>query len=141
MLDFATTAFVSILFLVDPPGTVPAFIALTSRYSPAKRRKTALVASVATTAILMGFAAVGNVIFQVLRLTLPAFQIAGGVILFITALRMIHADQDDEKEDDLKDAEAELPASEIAITPLAIPYLAGPAAMSDATPAATAAAA
>jgi multiple antibiotic resistance protein len=91
MLDFATTAFVSILFLVDPPGTVPAFIALTSRYSPEKRRKTALVASVAATLILMGFAAVGNVIFQVLRLTLPAFQIAGGLVLFLVALDMIRA--------------------------------------------------
>ena len=41
MLDFATTAFVSILFLVDPPGTVPAFMALTTGYTPERRRKTA----------------------------------------------------------------------------------------------------
>src|SRR4051794_26413738 len=83
MLDFGTTAFVSILFLVDPPGTVPAFVALTARYAPAKRRRTAFVASLTATLTLMGFAAVGNLIFQVLGLTLPAFQIAGGLILFL----------------------------------------------------------
>src|ERR1700761_1154521 len=91
MLDFATTAFISVLFLVDPPGTVPMFIALTNRYPPEKRRKTALVASTAATVILMGFAAVGNYIFRVLQLTLPAFQIAGGLVLFVQALDMIRA--------------------------------------------------
>src|SRR4029079_12045047 len=81
MLDFATTAFVSILFLVDPPGTVPAFIALTARHPPERQRKTALVASLTATLTLMGFAAVGSLLFKALGLTLPAFQIAGGFIL------------------------------------------------------------
>ena len=92
MLDFGATAFISILFLVDPPGTVPAFISLTAKYSPAKRRKTALVASLTATLTLAGFAAIGNYIFRVLGLTLPAFQIAGGFILFLVALDMIRAD-------------------------------------------------
>jgi multiple antibiotic resistance protein len=131
MLDFATTAFVSILFLVDPPGTVPAFIALTSRYSPAKRRKTALVASVAATLILMGFAAVGNVIFRVLGLTLPAFQIAGGLVLFLVALDMIRAQRSTQEcPDEMKEGSE---ASDVAIAPLAIPMLAGPAALSTVT--------
>ena len=101
MLDFATTAFVSILFLVDPPGTVPAFMALTAKYSPAKRRKTALVASVVATTTLMGFAAVGNVIFRGLGLTLPAFQIAGGIILFLVALDMIRAQRTTQEDPDV----------------------------------------
>jgi multiple antibiotic resistance protein len=127
MLDFATTAFVSILFLVDPPGSVPAFMALTANYSPARRNKTALVACVTATLILMGFAAVGNVLFRHLGLTLPAFQIAGGLILFLVALDMIRAEHLDEASTEMKEAE---PASDVAITPLAIPFLAGPAAMS-----------
>ncbi len=131
MLDFATTAFVSVLFLVDPPGTVPAFIALTSRFTPEKRRRTALVASVAATLILMGFAAVGNVIFRVLGLTLPAFQIAGGLVLFVVALDMIRAQRStQETPDDLEEKSA---AAEVAIAPLAIPMLAGPAALSTVT--------
>ncbi len=128
MLDFATTAFVSILFLVDPPGTVPAFMALTTRYSPERRRKTALVASVVATLTLMGFAAVGNVVFRGLGLTLPAFQIAGGVILFLVALDMIRAQrltQEDPAE--MKEGEE---ANDVAVAPLAIPMLAGPAALS-----------
>jgi multiple antibiotic resistance protein len=131
MLDFATTAFVSVLFLVDPPGTVPAFIALTSRFTPAKRRRTALVASVAASLILMGFAAVGNVVFQVLGLTLPAFQIAGGLVLFVVALDMIRAQRTTQEEpSDLEETSA---AAEVAIAPLAIPMLAGPAALSTVT--------
>ncbi|MFO0797236.1 MAG: MarC family protein [Gemmataceae bacterium] len=131
MLDFATTAFVSVLFLVDPPGTVPAFIALTSRFTPAKRRRTALVASVAATLILMAFAAVGNYLFRVLGLTLPAFQIAGGLVLFVVALDMIRAQRTTQEEpSDLEETSA---AAEVAIAPLAIPMLAGPAALSTVT--------
>jgi multiple antibiotic resistance protein len=131
MLDFATTAFLSVLFLVDPPGTVPAFIALTARFSPEKRRQTALVASLAATAILMGFAAVGNLIFQVLGLTLPAFQIAGGLVLFVVALDMIRARRDtQENPDELAEGAA---AGDVAVAPLAIPMLAGPAALSTVT--------
>ena len=133
MLDFATTAFVSILFLVDPPGTVPAFIALTNHYSAEKRRKTALVASLAATLILMGFAAVGNLIFQVLGLTLPAFQIAGGLVLFVVALDMIRAQRStQENPEEMKEGTG-AEAGDVAIAPLAIPMLAGPAALSTVT--------
>ena len=128
MLDFATTAFVSILFLVDPPGTVPAFMALTAGYTPERRRKTALVASVTAALALMGFAAVGNVVFRVLGLTLPAFQIAGGLVLFLVALDMIRAQRlTQEDPEEMKEGEG---AADVAVAPLAIPMLAGPAAMS-----------
>jgi len=128
MLDFGTTAFISILFLVDPPGTVPAFISLTARYSPVKRKKTALVASLTATLTLAGFAAIGNYLFQVLGLTLPAFQIAGGLILFLVALDMIRAQrQTQEDPDEMKESEE---AADVAVAPLAIPMLAGPAALS-----------
>jgi multiple antibiotic resistance protein len=128
MLDFATTAFVSILFLVDPPGTVPAYLALTGSYTPERRRKTAFTAALTATLTLMGFAAVGNILFHYLGLTLPAFQIAGGLILFFVALDMIKSQDADEKSDEMTTA-----AGDVAITPLAIPFLAGPAALSTVT--------
>lgn len=128
MLDFWLTAFVSVLFLVDPPGTVPLFLALTSKFSPEKRRRTALVACVTASLILCGFAAVGIYLFKYLSLTLPAFQIAGGLVLFVTALKMIY-EGSDLPDDPEERAESQV-ADEVAITPLAIPYLAGPAAMS-----------
>lgn len=127
MLDFATTAFISILFLVDPPGTVPAFMALTAHYTPERRRKTALVAAFTATMTMMGFALVGNYLFRHLGLTLPAFQIAGGLILFIVALDMIRAhDLPQENRNELEEGKT---AGDVAITPLAIPFLAGPAAL------------
>lgn len=128
MLDFATTAFISILFLVDPPGTVPAYLALTGHYTPERRRKTAFVACLTATLTLMAFAAVGNILFAHLGLTLPAFQIAGGLILFVVALDMIRADHAEEKSDEMNEAKGD-----VAITPLAIPFLAGPAALSTVT--------
>lgn len=131
MLDFATTAFVSILFLVDPPGTVPAFIALTAKYTPERRKKTAFVASLTATLTLMGFAAVGSLLFKTLGLTLPAFQIAGGLILFLVAIDMIR--NKDVHEEDETEIEEGKQANDVAITPLAIPFLAGPAALSTVT--------
>jgi multiple antibiotic resistance protein len=151
MLDFATTAIVSILFLVDPPGTVPAFIALTSKFSPEKRKRVAFVASLTATLTLMGFAAVGSVLFKHLGLTLPAFQIAGGLILFVVALDMIRNQDTDEKEREAVEDTAPTPLQDgetrpiaavkyddrdpgsVGITPLAIPFLAGPAALSTVT--------
>ncbi|MGL6097837.1 MAG: MarC family protein [Fimbriiglobus sp.] len=130
MLDFGLTAFVSVLFLVDPPGTVPAFLALTANYTPARRRKTALVACVTATLTLAGFAAVGTYLFRHLGLTLPAFQIAGGLILFLVAVDMVRAAQDPEDTDEMKEGSR---SADVAITPLAIPFLAGPAALSTVT--------
>jgi multiple antibiotic resistance protein len=128
MLDFSLTALMSILFLVDPPGTIPAFLALTAHYSPEKRRKTALVACVTATIILCGFALVGTYLFRYLGLTLPAFQIAGGLILFLVALDMIRAQRS--TQEDPAEIEEGAAAGDVAIAPLAIPLLAGPAAMS-----------
>lgn len=129
MVDFAVTAFVSILFLVDPPGTVPAFLALTANYSPARRRRTAFVAALAATLTMMGFALVGNALFRALNLTLPAFQIAGGIILFLVALDMIRSETGT-AEHQPSEEEASATTGEVAITPLAVPLLAGPAALS-----------
>ncbi len=129
MFDFAITAFVSILFLVDPPGTVPAFIALTANQTPAKRRRTALISALAATLTMMGFALVGNALFRALKLTIPAFQIAGGIILFLVALDMIRSETGT-AEQQPSDAEASAATGDVAITPLAIPLMAGPAALS-----------
>ncbi|MBX3400202.1 MAG: MarC family protein [Gemmataceae bacterium] len=129
MVDFAVTAFVSILFLVDPPGTVPAFLALTANYTPARRRRTAFVAALAATLTMMGFALVGNALFRALNLTLPAFQIAGGIILFLVALDMIRSETGT-AEHQPSEVEASATTGEVAITPLAVPLLAGPAALS-----------
>jgi multiple antibiotic resistance protein len=128
MLDFGLTAFMSILFLVDPPGCIPAFLALTARYTPARRSRTALVACVTATLILTVFAAVGTYLFRYLGLSLPAFQIAGGLILFLVALDMVRAQRS--TQEDPREMKEGTESSDVAIAPLAIPLLAGPAALS-----------
>lgn len=128
MWDFALTAFTSILFLVDPPGCIPAYLALTSRYDPAKRKRTALVACVTAVLVMSGFGIIGNWLFHFLGLSLPAFKIAGGLVLFLVAIDMIRAQRSTQEDpEEMQEGKA---ASDVAIAPLAVPLMAGPAALS-----------
>ncbi len=128
MYSFAITALASVLFVVDPPGALPAYLTMTSSDSAKKRNRTARKAAVASTLVLWGFAACGNTLFSLLGLTLPAFQIAGGLILFLVALDMMRAQRHtNEGPAELTEGIAK---EDVAITPLAVPLLAGPAALS-----------
>jgi MarC family membrane protein len=128
MLSFALTALASILFVVDPPGALPAYLAMSEGDDASKRRRTARKAAVAATLVLAGFAAGGHWLFLLLGLTLPAFQIAGGLILFLVALDMMRA-QRPTKEGPGEASEGRV-KEDVALTPLAVPLLAGPAALS-----------
>jgi multiple antibiotic resistance protein len=90
-LSFALTALASILFVVDPLGALPAYLATTAGDDAVKRRRTAWKAALTATLVLAAFAADGRPLFHVLGLTLPALQIAGGLILFVVALDMRRA--------------------------------------------------
>jgi multiple antibiotic resistance protein len=127
MFRFALTSLASILFVVDPPGCLPAYLTMTEG-DARKRRRTARKAALAATGVLAAFAAGGQWLFLVLGLTLPAFQIAGGLILFLVALDMMRA-QRPTKEGPGEVSEGKI-KEDIAITPLAVPLLAGPAALS-----------
>lgn len=85
MLDFALTALASILFVVDPLGAVPTYLVMSEGDDYARRRQTAWKATLAATAALAVFGAIGESLFHFLGLTMPAFQIAGGLILFLVA--------------------------------------------------------
>jgi multiple antibiotic resistance protein len=128
MLSFALTALASILFVVDPVGALPAYLAMCDCDGPAKRRRTAAKAAIAATLVLAAFAAGGQSLFRLLGLTLPAFQIAGGLILFLVALDMMRA-QRPTKEGPGEASEGRA-KEDVAITPLAVPLLAGPASLS-----------
>jgi multiple antibiotic resistance protein len=128
MLTFAITALASILFVVDPLGALPAYLAMCECDDAAKRRRTAAKAAVAATMVLAAFAAGGQSLFRLLGLTLPAFQIAGGLILFLVALDMMRAQRPTkEGPGEVSEGRAK---EDVAITPLAVPLLAGPAALS-----------
>ena len=128
MFSFALTAVASILFVVDPAGAVPAYLVMTDGDDAVKRHRTARKAALAAALVLAGFGAVGQGLFRLLGLTLPAFQIAGGVILFLVALDMMRA-QRPTKEGPGEVNEGRV-KEDVAITPLAVPLLAGPAALS-----------
>jgi multiple antibiotic resistance protein len=128
MLSFALTAVASILFVVDPLGALPAYLAMCECDDAVKRRRTAARAALAATLVLAAFAAGGQSLFRVLGLTLPAFEIAGGLILFLVALDMMRA-QRPTKEGPAEVSEGRA-KEDVAITPLAVPLLAGPASLS-----------
>ena len=131
MLDFALTAIASILFVVDPPGALPTYLVMSQGDDPAKRRPTAWRASLVATVTLAVFGGASNILLRLFGLTMPAFQIAGGLILFLVALDMTRAQRPaQEGPGDIGEG-SEKP--DVAVTPLAVPMLAGPAAMSTVT--------
>ena len=126
--EFALVTFTSVLFIVDPIAVVPSYLVVTRTETPAQRAGTARRACIATGLILIGFAAGGTLIFQLFGITLPAFRIAGGLILWLVAMDMLHA-QRTTQESGPELAEGEV-KEDTAVTPLAMPMLAGPGAIS-----------
>jgi multiple antibiotic resistance protein len=130
MMQSAVITFTSLLFIVDPLAAVPAYLVITQDESAAQRRSTALRACIGMAAILLVFTAAGTYIFRLFGITLPAFRIAGGLILWLVALDMLRAQRStQEGREELAEGQAK---DEVALTPLAIPILAGPGAISTA---------
>lgn len=115
----------AVFFVVDPPGAVPLFLAMTAQDSPAKIRSMALRACVAGAALLFFFAFFGAVIFKTFGVTLAAFRVAGGVLLLLTALDMLRAEQSKTRTSEAETQEG-VAKEDIAIVPLAMPLLSGP---------------
>jgi multiple antibiotic resistance protein len=131
MLDFALTALLSLLFVVNPPGAVPTYLVMTQGDTPATRRRTAWRASLVTALTLALFASAGNVLFHLFGLTMPAFQIAGGLLLFLVAVDMLRAERS--TQEGVGEVSEGAAKADVAITPLAVPMLTGPAALSTVT--------
>lgn len=127
-LQFALVTFTSVLFIVDPIAVVPTYLVITQGQTTAQRRATALRACVAATVLLVTFAAVGRAIFGLFGITMPAFRIAGGLILWLVAMDMLHGNRStQEGTAEITEGRAK---DDVAITPLAMPMLAGPGAIS-----------
>ncbi len=127
-VQFALITFTSVLFIVDPVAALPTFLVITQDQTPAERRSTALRACVAMAVLLAVFGLAGNLIFKAFGITLPAFRIAGGLILWLVAIDMLRA-QRSTQESHAEVAEG-VAKDDVALTPLAIPVLAGPGAIS-----------
>jgi multiple antibiotic resistance protein len=131
LTEYTLLTFSSLFVIVDPIAVVPAFLAMTPNDAPAARLRTARLACAVAAGVLMLFALTGQWIFKVLGITLPAFQIAGSILLLRIALDMLYAKRSAAQETS-EEVEAGVAKEDIAITPLGVPMLAGPGAISTA---------
>lgn len=123
-LQEAFSKFVLLWAVIDPIGTIPVFISATSERAPTERRRIALIAAVAAAGILLFFIVVGEPMLRAMSVPLPAFQIAGGIVLFLFALTMIFGESKPEGETKLLRS-----IQDTAVFPLATPSIASPGAM------------
>lgn len=125
---FSLLALSSILFLVDPFAALPTFLSVTADQDASKRVRTARKASLTAFVILTAFALAGQYIFRLFGITLPAFEIAGGIILLLIGLDMLEAKRSPTQEATGDTEEAAI-KDDAGIVPMGIPMLAGPGAI------------
>lgn len=116
--------FIFFFAVIDPIGTIPVFIAVTKHFDEKLRVKIAINATLVSALVLLFFVIAGELILTAIKIPLSAFQIGGGIVLFLFALSMIFGESKPEEE--VRMAEDHM---ETAIFPLAIPSIAGPGAM------------
>jgi multiple antibiotic resistance protein len=126
--DFAVSALLTLFVVVDPIGLAPTFLALTDGLPRAARANVAVRASIIAGAILIGAALIGNWLLDTLEISLAAFRIAGGLLLFATASEMVFGVRM-RRESEAAEQAVEEHVRNIAAFPLAIPLLAGPGAI------------
>jgi len=129
-------SFVALITMVNPLAVVPSFVTLAGDASRRIRASVAFVASVACIVVLVTFLLAGNYVFQFFGITVPAFQIMGGIIFLANALRTLILDDrravyvgGEKRMEDSDVQRAELDPASIAVVPLAVPMLSGPGAI------------
>ena len=122
-LQFAILAFSSLFSVINPISAAPIFVALTLGMSAAERRRAAVRACLAAAAVLAVFAAAGGAIFSFFGITVPAFQIAGGILFTMMSLREM-------QEAERTVSESHIDREDPSIVPLGIPVITGPGAIS-----------
>ena len=126
MIELFTTAFITLAVIIDPPGCAPIFASLTSGTDAAHRRSMALRSTLVAWCILMFFALLGEPLLRTLGISLPAFRLAGGIMLFMIALDMVFERRTERREERAKEIEGTPEAEDISVFPMAIPMIAGP---------------
>ncbi len=126
MIELFTAAFITLLVIVDPPGCAPIFASLTSGASATHRRAMAIRATLVAWGILMFFALLGEPLLRTLGISLSAFRLAGGIMLFMIALDMVFARRTERREERAEGIKGTPEAEDISVFPMAIPMIAGP---------------
>ncbi|KRB79357.1 MarC family transcriptional regulator [Sphingomonas sp. Root710] len=131
MMALFLSAFVTLFVVIDPPGCAPIFASLTNGASDRQRRTMAIRSTLIASVLLLLFALVGEKLLDTLGISLDAFRIAGGIMLFLIALEMVFEKRTERREgraDEIsrKAAEEHRPVEDISVFPMAIPMIAGP---------------
>lgn len=125
MIELFVSSFVTFFVIIDPPGCAPIFAGLTAGTNAVHRRAMAVRAGMVAAIILLGFALFGEALLHALGISLNAFRIAGGIMLFLIALEMVFEKRTERREDRAEKVKAEDPV-DISIFPMAMPMIAGP---------------
>eukprot|EP01037_Dinobryon_pediforme_P006329 gene6329-6401_t len=129
LIEFLTSAIVTLLVTLDPPGLAPIFLSVTLGMTAAERKRVAIRASLIAFGIMVFFAIGGDVLLRALGISLPAFRIAGGILLFTIAFEMVFELRTKQKNTTAEIAITEDHIHNVAAFPLAIPFMAGPGAI------------
>ena len=125
MSELFVSAFVTFLVVIDPPGCAPIFASLTAGTSAAHRRATALRSVAIASGILIFFGLLGQNLLHALGVSLTAFRIAGGILLFLIAIDMVFEKRTERRENRAEEVSASH-VDDISVFPMAIPMIAGP---------------
>ena len=119
--------FTALLAIVDPIGSVPVFISLTSNQQKAERYRTASIAAITMAAVLIGACLLGNSALRLFGVSISSFRVGGGILLLLVAVAMFHAERSRQTPEEAIEAGER---GGLAVVPLAIPLLSGPGAIS-----------
>ncbi|WP_114952901.1 MarC family protein [Sphingosinicella terrae] len=131
MTELFVSAFVTFLVVIDPPGCAPIFAALTGNATPVHRRAMAIRSVMVASGILLFFALFGEDLLRALGISLGAFRIAGGIMLFLIAIDMVFEKRTERRENRAQEVTAS-EAEDISVFPMAIPMIAGPGSIASA---------
>jgi len=126
VIELYLSALVTFFVVIDPPGCAPIYAGLTNGATPAHRRSMAIRAVVVAAIILFVFAAVGEAMLHALGVSLSAFRIAGGIMLFLIALEMVFEKRTERREDRAAKVAQSPEVEDVSIFPMAMPMIAGP---------------
>jgi multiple antibiotic resistance protein len=126
MIELFISAFVTFFVIIDPPGCAPIFASLTQGASAAHRRAMAVRSVLIASGILLFFGLFGEDLLDALGISLAAFRIAGGIMLFLIALEMVFEKRTQRRENRANEVNASPDVEDISVFPMAIPMIAGP---------------
>ena len=126
MIELFSSAFLTLLVIVDPPGCAPIFASLTGQATAAQRRRMAIRSCLIAWCILVFFALFGEALLGHMGISLSAFRLAGGIMLFMIALDMVFERRTERREERAEEIKGTPEAEDVSVFPMAIPMIAGP---------------